>query len=118
VKIFLESRGEWGYTVDIERSVINMLPIADFEKRFRALLEEQKLEIANCLMIGNDRETDIAGAKAAGLDTLYMHTELTPPHQKDADPALLPGAAPAGTRHFEFEGDDWTVLAPLICQLG
>ena len=48
---------------------------------------------------------DIAGAKAAGLDTLYMHTELTPPHQKDAVPALLPGAAPAGTRHFEFEGD-------------
>ena len=85
---------------------------------FRSLLEEQKLEIANCLMIGNDRETDIAGAKAAGLDTLYMHTELTPPHQKDADPALLPGAAPAGTRHFEFEGDDWTALAPLICQLG
>jgi putative hydrolase of the HAD superfamily len=84
---------------------------------FRALLEEQKLNPANCLMIGNDRETDIAGAKAAGLDTLYMHTELTPPHQTLADPALLPGIAPEGTHHFEFEGDDWTALAPLICAL-
>ena len=84
---------------------------------FRALLEEQKLNPANCLMIGNDRETDIAGAKAAGLDTLYMHTELTPPRQASADPSLLPGIAPAGTHHFEFEGDDWTALAPLICAL-
>jgi putative hydrolase of the HAD superfamily len=84
---------------------------------FRALLEEQKLNPANCLMIGNDRETDIAGAKAAGLDTLYIHTELTPPHQASADPSLLPGIAPAGTHHFEFEGDDWTALAPLICAL-
>ena len=84
---------------------------------FRTLLEEQKLDVANCLMIGNDRETDIAGAKAAGLDTLYMHTELTPHHQASADPSLLPGIAPAGTHHFEFEGDDWTALAPLICAL-
>lgn len=84
---------------------------------YRALIGEQKLDISRCLMIGNDRQTDIAGAKAAGLDTLYMHTELTPGEQAQADPALLPGIAPADCRHFEFEGDDWEALEKLICDL-
>ena len=53
---------------------------------FHALLTEQKLNSKQCLMIGNDRETDIAGAKATGLDTFYMHTELTPADQAPADP--------------------------------
>lgn len=81
---------------------------------FRALLEGEGLEPTKCLMIGNDRHTDIAGAKNAGLATLYMHTALTPPDQAAADPALRPGMAPKGCRHFEFEGDDWTELEPLI----
>lgn len=79
---------------------------------FRALLEEQGLDPAACLMIGNDRDTDIAGAKAAGLDTLYMHTQLTPQDQPAADPALLPGKTRGP--HFEFEGDDWEVLSRLL----
>lgn len=77
---------------------------------YRALLEERKLDVERCLMIGNDRYTDIAGAKAAGLSTLYMHTALTPADQAKADPALLPGVASKECRHFEFEGDDWTEL--------
>ena len=84
---------------------------------FRALLEEQNLDPAKCLMIGNDRETDIAGAQAAGLATLYMHTNLTPPDQAAADPALAIGAAPAGNRHHEYEGSDWIRLAGLISML-
>ena len=84
---------------------------------YQALLQERGLRPESCLMIGNDRQTDIAGAKAAGLDTLYMHTGLTPADQAAADPALLPGAAPAGTRHFEFEGWDWTRLAELLRRL-
>ena len=82
-----------------------------------ALLEERKLNRENCLMIGNDRMTDIAGAKAMGLDTLYMHTALTPSDQAAADPVLLPGAAPEGCRHFEFEGDDWSSLTNLLLKL-
>ena len=81
---------------------------------FRALLEGEGLEPEKCLMIGNDRNTDIAGAKNAGLATLYMHTALTPADQAEADPALRPGSAPEGCRHFEFEGDDWAELEPLI----
>jgi len=81
---------------------------------YRALLEEQKLDITKCLMIGNDRQTDIAGAKAAGMATLYMHTNLTPGDQAEADPALLPGNAPEHCRHFEYEGYNWEELAGLI----
>ena len=81
---------------------------------FNALIEREGLKKENCLMIGNDRLTDIGGAKNAGLATLYMHTALTPADQAKADPKLLPGKAPKGTRHFEFEGDNWSVLGELI----
>ena len=84
---------------------------------YRALLSEQKLEPEKCLMIGNDRDTDIAGAKGAGLATLYMHTNLTPPDQTEADPALHPEKAPADSIHFEYEGADWEELSRLICGL-
>lgn len=81
---------------------------------FRALLDGEQLDPSRCLMIGNDRETDIAGATAAGLSTLYMHTNLTPSHQAEAENSLE--NAPDG-KHLEFEGADWTVLAPLIANL-
>lgn len=84
---------------------------------YRALLAEQKLDPDKCLMIGNDRQTDIAGAKAAGLATLYMHTNLTPPDQAAAEPALFPGNTPAGCIHYEYEGSDWNELTQLICSL-
>ena len=84
---------------------------------YRALLEEQNLDPAKCLMIGNDLYTDIGGAKAAGLDSLYMHTNLTPPDQREADPARYPGVAPADCHHFEYEGYDWAALARLIIDM-
>ena len=84
---------------------------------YRALLEEQKLDPVKCLMIGNDRETDIAGAKAAGMATLYMHTNLTPKDQAEADPDLVPGKAEKKCRHWEYEGYDWLDLAEKICSL-
>ena len=84
---------------------------------YNALIQEQNLNPEKCLMIGNDRETDIAGAKAAGMDTLYMHTNLTPPDQAEAEAVLSPDLAAAGCRHFEYEGYDWTHLAQLICNI-
>ncbi len=86
------------------------------QRFFHALLHEQKLDPARCLMIGNDRETDIAGAQAAGLATLYMHTNLTPSHQSPADPNLVPETADS-PRHIEFEGHDWKHLSKVLCQL-
>lgn len=86
------------------------------DKRFYdALLSGQKLDAKRCLMIGNDRETDIAGAKGAGMDTLYMHTNLTPDTQKPADPAKRPGVY--GGPDYEFEGEDWLTLSRLIAAL-
>ena len=82
---------------------------------YRALLEERGLKIENCLMIGNDRHTDIAGARALGMATLYMHTNLTPPDQSEANPALHPHVAPGN--EFEYEGYDWPNLARIISEL-
>ena len=82
---------------------------------YNALLTEQKLDVKKCLMIGNDRETDITGAKAAGMDTLYMHTNLTPSEQAEADPVLFPGNKTDG--HYEFEGYDWKKLAKFLCEM-
>lgn len=79
---------------------------------YQALIDEQGLDISRCLMIGNDRQTDIAGAKALGMATLYMHTALTPPDQTPADPKLHPTVANLG--HWEYEGDDWNELVTLI----
>ncbi len=84
---------------------------------FRALLDEQNLEPTRCLMIGNDLHTDIGGAKAAGIDTLYMHTNLTPPDQRAANPTLSPAAACPDAHHYEYEGSDWFELAGLIADL-
>ena len=71
---------------------------------FSALLEEQQLKKENCLMIGNDLSTDIAGAKNAGLATLYMHTNLTPPDQRSANP----------DDPHEYKGWDWEELVKVI----
>lgn len=83
---------------------------------FRALLDEQKLDPEKCLMIGNDRKTDIAGAKAAGLATLYLHTNLTPAEQSPADPTLYPQTVTTARREYEFEGYNWRVLTELLCK--
>lgn len=84
---------------------------------YKALMEEQNLKPADCLMIGNNRFTDITGARNAGMTTLYMHTGLTPADQAAADPALLPGVAPDGCRHFEFEGDNWDKLGQILLEM-
>lgn len=83
---------------------------------FRSLLEEQQLNPLRCLMIGNDRLTDIAGAQAVGLDTLFLHTNLTPADQAPADPLLRPDRSPEG-HHFEWEGSNWREIAQLLSNL-
>lgn len=74
---------------------------------FRALLEDQRLTPETCLMIGNDRATDIAGAQNAGIATFYMHTALTPADQPAA----------REDHPMEFEGDDWQAILPRLLAL-
>lgn len=45
---------------------------------FRRLTERYGLTPEKCLMMGNDVNTDIKGAVAVGMDTLYIHTETSP----------------------------------------
>ena len=82
---------------------------------YQALIDERKLDVSKTLMIGNDRHTDIAGAKAAGMATLYMHTDLTPADQSPADAKKAIGMTDG--REYEFEGDDWEELCALILSL-
>lgn len=82
---------------------------------YRALITERNLDVSKSLMIGNDRMTDIAGARAAGMDTLYMHTDLTPRDQAKADEKKAIGITDG--REYEFEGDDWEKLCELILSL-
>lgn len=86
---------------------------------YKALVEDQKLDISKCLMIGNDRFTDIAGAEKVGMASLYVHTNLTPPDQTAADPALHPERRSADCCRWEYEGSDWHELVDMlqsICQ--
>ena len=82
---------------------------------YRALIRDRDLDVSKTLMIGNDRMTDIAGAKAAGMATLYMHTDLTPANQEPADEKKAIGITDG--REYEFEGDDWEKLVELILSL-
>lgn len=83
---------------------------------YRSLMTDHDLDPSKCLMIGNDRETDIAGAKACGMATLYMHTNLTPGHQASAKEGILPGTS-RRRKHFEYEGYDWRELTALLRKL-
>lgn len=82
---------------------------------YRALIDERNLDVGKTLMIGNDRQTDIAGAKLAGMATLYMHTDLTPRDQAKADEKKAIGMTDG--REYEYEGDDWEALVELIMSL-
>ena len=82
---------------------------------YRALMDERGLDAEKTLMIGNDRQTDIAGAKAAGMATLYMHTALTPADQAPANKKLAIGKTDG--REYEYEGDDRDELVTLILNL-
>ncbi len=79
---------------------------------FNALIEERQLDKNKCLMIGNDIHTDIGGARAAGLSTFYMHTNLTPPDQRPADPGKHPTVYDGP--HWEYEGYDWAKISVLL----
>lgn len=47
-------------------------------KFYQMLIDKHQLKIEECLMIGNDNTTDIAGAKELGMDSLYIHSNLSP----------------------------------------
>lgn len=47
-------------------------------KFYRYILEKHHLNPKESIMIGNDYITDIRGAYQAGIDSLYLHTNISP----------------------------------------
>lgn len=45
---------------------------------FKKVLEKHGLDPKQSIMIGNDCNTDIRGAYEAGMDSLYLHTNISP----------------------------------------
>lgn len=89
-KIFLLSNAQRIFTLfemkllGIEKYFDDILFSADYrickpdEKFYTALINKHNLNIKNSIMIGNDYICDIEGASNAGLDSLYLHSNLSP----------------------------------------
>ena len=45
---------------------------------FERLLKKYDLKPEDCLMVGNDKNSDMLGAAKAGIDGLYIHQEISP----------------------------------------
>lgn len=45
---------------------------------FEKLLDKYQLEPLDCIMVGNDKNSDMLGAKSVGIDGLYIHQEISP----------------------------------------
>lgn len=89
-KLYLLSNAQRIFT-EYEMKALNIYPLFDeifissdfgFKKPdsrfFEALLFQCGLSPEASIMIGNDGICDIAGAKAAGLHSLYIHSNLSP----------------------------------------
>lgn len=61
------------------------------ERFFRLLLDKYQISPNESLMIGNDLDSDIAGAKSVGMDTFYIHSGISPQlkRQIDADYSMM-----------------------------
>lgn len=55
------------------------------ERFFGLLSEKYGVSAAESLMIGNDMDTDIAGADRAGMDSFYIHSAISPHAQIAGD---------------------------------
>ncbi len=55
------------------------------ERFFRLLLDTYRIRPETALMIGNDLDNDIAGAKKAGMDTFYLHSAISPELKRKVD---------------------------------
>ena len=52
---------------------------------FEKLLKKHHLDPKDCLMVGNDKISDMQGAKNVGIDGLYIHQEISPPVEDESE---------------------------------
>lgn len=48
------------------------------ERFYKILLDRHPMKLEDSIMIGNDANSDIAGAKGVGLHTFYIHSNISP----------------------------------------
>ena len=48
-------------------------------------IEKYKIKPQESIMIGNDYKCDILGAKGVGLDTFYIHSNLSPDLEQEVE---------------------------------
>ena len=76
---------------------------------YQKLLDTYQLEPSESIMIGNDIKADIKGARAVGLDTLYIYSNISPwedEKHKDTD---------IGATFTIWDGD-FTKVRKLVCK--
>ena len=76
-------------------------PSSDF---FIQLLDDFRLEAKNCLMVGNDESADIMGAHSVGMDSLYIHTEISPKEDTSS------------TATYAVMDGDWKKVSDILLQ--
>ena len=89
-KIYLLSNAQESFTIP-EMEELGILPYFDgimisSEERiskpqrqfFEKLIERYALNKQECIMVGNDKNSDMLGAKGVGIDGLYIHQEISP----------------------------------------
>ncbi|MBR1390096.1 MAG: HAD family hydrolase [Lachnospiraceae bacterium] len=52
---------------------------------YEILLKKYDLKPGTCIMIGNDVRCDIEGARKAGMDTFYIHSNISPKEDQRPD---------------------------------
>lgn len=89
-KIYLLSNAQESFTIP-EMEELGILPCFDGimissaervskpqRQFFEKLLKKYSLDPKECLMVGNDKNSDMLGAKGVGIDGLYIHQEISP----------------------------------------
>lgn len=72
---------------------------------FQILFERYGLDPAACLMVGNERTSDLAGAVTAGIDCCYLHTATSSGSAEEA---------PKEARFTVMDGDSYTLQKLLL----
>lgn len=75
---------------------------------FQKLFDRYGLKKSESIMIGNDKTSDIKGANDFGIDSLYIHTKISPPWNDETPDC----------KYFVFDGEgedsDFRKIAKLI----
>ncbi len=89
-KVYLLSNAQHSFTMP-ELEMLGLVPYfddifisSDCEVKkpnlafFEKLIKRHDLDVKKCLFVGNDEICDVFGAQRAGMDTFYIHSNISP----------------------------------------